>query len=144
MVASGLSPRDVLLAATRGGAEMMGRAGDLGTIEPGKLADLVVLRANPLEDVRAIAAVDRVVKDGHLFVASAIVSEGPERVVQRQVNAYNHHDAEVFGEAYALDATVVDRERVTGYADGRSLEATVTYHVRAGSIVRAEARLAGS
>lgn len=175
MVASGLSPKEVLLTATRGGAMMMGRAHDLGSIAPGRLADIVLLTADPLADIAAIANVQTVVSDGRVFDAGAILDEGPEQLVQRQVNAYNYHDARVFAETYAADAVVrrpgatlrsraaieaayrdafgqnpelhaeiidrdvhgdvvVDREHVTGFADGRSAETTVTYHVRDGAI----------
>lgn len=178
MVASGLSPKEVLLTATRGGAMMMGRAHELGSIAPGKLADIVLLTADPLADIAAIADVQTVVSDGRVFDAPAILDEGPEQVVQRQVNAYNHHDARVFAETYAADAAVqrpgatlrsrpaieaaygdafaqnpelhaeivdrnvrgnvvVDHEHVTGFADGRSAEATITYHVRNGAIASA-------
>jgi imidazolonepropionase-like amidohydrolase len=112
MVASGLSPKDVLLTATRGGAMMMGRAHELGSIVPGKIADIVFLPADPLADLTAIAAVRTVVSDGRVFDATTILSEAPEQLVQRQVNAYNHHDARVFAETYAADA-VVQRPETT-------------------------------
>jgi imidazolonepropionase-like amidohydrolase len=51
MVQSGLSPAQVIQAATKSGAEFL-RAKDLGTLEPGKWADLIVLERNPLEDIR--------------------------------------------------------------------------------------------
>jgi hypothetical protein len=109
MVDSGLSPREVLMTATRGGAELMARSDSLGTLEPGKLADLVILREDPTQSIAAIASVDRVVKDGHVFEAASILNESPEQIVQRQVNAFNHHDAEVFTETYAADASIVNR-----------------------------------
>jgi len=178
MVASGLSPKEVLLTATRGGAAMMGRGDELGSIARGKLADIVLLGADPLADIGAIADVRTVVSDGRAFDAKAILSEGPEQIVQRQVNAYNHHDARIFAETYAADAVVhrtgpairsraaiesaysnvfsanpavhaeiverdvngavvTDRERASGFADGRVVEATVTYRVRDGLIAAA-------
>ncbi len=106
MVASGLTPKEVLLTATRGGAAMMGRS-DLGSIEPGKLADLVVLAKNPLDDIAAIGSVKFVVKDGRVYEAAALLDESPAQVVQRQVNAYNHHDAQVFAQTYASDGVIV-------------------------------------
>jgi imidazolonepropionase-like amidohydrolase len=51
MVSAGLTPRQALTAATRGAARCMRLDRDLGTIEPGKWADLVVLDANPLDDI---------------------------------------------------------------------------------------------
>ena len=112
MVESGLSPTEVLSTATRGGAELMARSDSLGTIDPGKLADLVILREDPTQNIAAIASVDRVIKDGHVFEATAILDEGPGQIVQRQVNAFNHHDAEVFTETYAADASVDQPHRV--------------------------------
>jgi imidazolonepropionase-like amidohydrolase len=59
LVKAGLSPMEALQAATRNPAEFMGRLRDVGTIEPGKVADIVVLDANPLVDIenaRRVAA----------------------------------------------------------------------------------------
>ena len=48
LVDAGLTPMQAIEAATATGAAFLGRDGDLGTIEPGKLADLIVLTGNPL------------------------------------------------------------------------------------------------
>lgn len=64
MARSGMSPAEVLVAATRGAAEALGRADELGTLEPGKLGDVVVLGSNPLEDVANAADVRSTVKGG--------------------------------------------------------------------------------
>lgn len=63
----GMSPQRALSAATRVNARILGRGTDLGTIEPGKLADVIVLRRNPLFDIMALADVEVVVKDGVVF-----------------------------------------------------------------------------
>ena len=54
----GMTPMAVLHAATAGSAETIGRLDDLGTIEPGKLADLVILDRDPLADIRNTKVAD--------------------------------------------------------------------------------------
>ncbi len=60
----GLSPAEALVAATHGGAVALGMEAEIGTIEPGKRADLVVLAANPLEDIRNARRIEHVIKGG--------------------------------------------------------------------------------
>ena len=67
MVHAGIPPADVLKAATINGARALGVADRLGTIEAGKLADLYVVRGNPLEDITAARNVELVVKDGFVY-----------------------------------------------------------------------------
>ncbi|MBV8689758.1 MAG: amidohydrolase family protein, partial [Candidatus Eremiobacteraeota bacterium] len=104
MVDCGLSARDVLKTATQGGAALLNRSPDLGTIAPGKIADLAILEADPLADIRAVAHVRDVVKGGVVYKAATLVHEPLEYVVQRQANAFNFHDAAVFAESYAPHA----------------------------------------
>jgi imidazolonepropionase-like amidohydrolase len=59
MVEAGLTPAEVLAAATRSGAEFLG-AKDLGSLAEGKWADFVVLRANPLSDIRNTRSIEHV------------------------------------------------------------------------------------
>lgn len=78
----GFSPMEVLRAATLHGAEYIGLDQDLGSIEPGKLADLVVLDGDPLEDIRATARPRWVIKNGRLYeaerMAERLTGERPE------------------------------------------------------------------
>jgi imidazolonepropionase-like amidohydrolase len=64
LVEAGLSPVDVLTAATRTGALALRKLDELGTIEPGKRADLLLLSANPLEDVRNFRKIEQVMLEG--------------------------------------------------------------------------------
>ena len=70
---AGLSPLEVLRAATVGGAIAMGMEKELGTIRAGKLADLVILDADPRADVANLERIDRVVKDGRVFSPGELV-----------------------------------------------------------------------
>jgi len=63
----GMQPVEVLRAATIDGARIVGIDADLGSLETGKLADLVVLDANPLEDIRNTESIAYVMQDGRLF-----------------------------------------------------------------------------
>lgn len=71
LVAAGIPPADVLRMATRNGAMALGRSSDLGTVEPGKLADLVILSADPLADVGNSRRVEWVVQEGRLTRAKS-------------------------------------------------------------------------
>ena len=67
MQAAGMSPMEVLVSATRTSAAAMGRLEDVGTLEPGKVADLVVLDADPTEDIRNVRSVALIVRGGRVL-----------------------------------------------------------------------------
>jgi imidazolonepropionase-like amidohydrolase len=64
IVDSGLSPMEALQVATINAARMVGREREFGTIEKGKLADLLILEADPLADIKNIRRINRVIKGG--------------------------------------------------------------------------------
>jgi imidazolonepropionase-like amidohydrolase len=64
LVEAGLSPVEVITAATRNGALALRKLDELGTIEAGKRADLLLLNANPLEDVRNFRKIDQLMLNG--------------------------------------------------------------------------------
>jgi len=65
-VKDGATPRQALLAATRDAAELCGVGAELGTIQPGKLADLIVVDADPLQDITNLRRLRFVFKEGRL------------------------------------------------------------------------------
>ena len=78
MQSGGLSEHDALRTATILGAESIGLDGDLGTIEPGKLADLVILEENPLDDIRHTNTIRYVMKNGRLYYGDTLNERWPD------------------------------------------------------------------
>ena len=77
--AGGMSNHDVLRAATIFGASGIGLETEIGSLEPGKLADLVVLSANPLDDLASTTAVEQVMVNGRLFDAATLDETWPRQ-----------------------------------------------------------------
>ena len=68
---AGIPAVDVLAMATRNGAQALGKASEIGTVETGKMADLVVLERNPLDDIRNTRSIDYVFRRGEAMVSSS-------------------------------------------------------------------------
>ena len=68
----GATPREVLHAATAASSEIIGRAKEVGTLEAGKLADLVILEKDPLQDIRNTLSIREVMKNGRLYEADSL------------------------------------------------------------------------
>jgi imidazolonepropionase-like amidohydrolase len=60
----GMSPRDALIAATKGGPDLLGVANETGTLDPGKSADLIAVEGDPLVDPTAVQRIDYVMVEG--------------------------------------------------------------------------------
>src|SRR4051812_33902678 len=63
----GMTPMRAIAAATRVNAQIIGKARELGSIEPGKVADIIVVNGNPLFDITALSHVEMVIKDGRIY-----------------------------------------------------------------------------
>ena len=80
----GLTPMETLRAATLHGAQAIGYAQDLGSIEAGKLADLVILDKNPIENIRHTSSVRYVMKNGELFDGETLDKLAPEKTPRQK------------------------------------------------------------
>ena len=67
LVQCGLSPMEALVAATRNGADAIGVLDELGTLEPGKFADLLILDADPLADIRNVRKFEVLIQGGKVL-----------------------------------------------------------------------------
>jgi imidazolonepropionase-like amidohydrolase len=63
----GMTPTRAIAAVTRVNAQIIGKGRDLGSIEPGKIADVIVVNGNPLFDITALSHVEVVVRDGVVY-----------------------------------------------------------------------------
>jgi Tol biopolymer transport system component len=79
MSAGGMTNMEVLQVATINGARAIGVADDLGSLEKGKLADLIVLQKNPLEDIHNSNSIRYVMKNGELFQGKNVDEVWPMR-----------------------------------------------------------------
>ncbi len=153
---AGLTPREILTTATAGGARLMDRD-DLGQLEAGMQADLLVLDENPLIDIAHTTSIRRVVKDGRVFRPDSLVARTPEEVVLQGRNAFNTHDAEAFLDVFAEDVRIYEhpgtltREGKAPFAEeyramlesASSLHAQFRYHTTVGNTVVAHETLRG-
>jgi imidazolonepropionase-like amidohydrolase len=77
MVQGGMTPLEALRCATANGAAYLGMDKDLGTIEVGKLADLVVVDGNPLTDIRQSRNVLYTIVNGRIYDAATLDEVSP-------------------------------------------------------------------
>jgi imidazolonepropionase-like amidohydrolase len=73
-VEDGLTPREALITATSGFAKIVGLDKDLGTIAPGKLADLIAVEGNPLDQITDTRRVRVVVKNGEVYTEARLLA----------------------------------------------------------------------
>jgi len=79
MASGGMDPHDALLMATLHSADAVGLDTDLGSLEPGKLADLQVLRSNPLDDIHNSTDIEYVMKNGRLYEGDTLDEVWPRQ-----------------------------------------------------------------
>jgi imidazolonepropionase-like amidohydrolase len=69
LVESGMTPQEVISAATKTNARILGLDQQIGTIEPGKMADIIIVDGNPLRNIENLGNIDVVIRDGVIWYA---------------------------------------------------------------------------
>jgi imidazolonepropionase-like amidohydrolase len=108
MKASGLSNWEVLRSTTINAAKGFGKEKEYGSVEKGKIADLLILEKNPADDLNALENIETVIHRGSIMKASELLPVTPAILAQQQLNAYNARDIDAFLAPYAEDVELYD------------------------------------
>jgi hypothetical protein len=108
MQRTGLTNWQILQSSTIHGARAVGKEKEFGSIQTGKLADLLLLNANPVDSISNLQKIQLVINKGNVIRPDTLLAETPYALVQRQLNAYNGHNLEAFLEPYADDVEIYD------------------------------------
>ena len=106
LASGGMTPLEVLKCATVNGSKIVGRPDDLGTIEPGKLADLIIFDKSPLDDIHNTNTIHWVVKNGEVFEGDTLNQVWPEQKKLEPLWFWNNYDAPKAGEPLQYGKTV--------------------------------------
>lgn len=108
MQEAGMSNWQVIQAVTINGAKAAGKEKQSGSIVVGKIADLILLNANPIDKLDNLQALDLVVNKGIVVKPDTLIHETALALVDRQLNAYNARNLDAFLEPYADDIELYD------------------------------------
>jgi imidazolonepropionase-like amidohydrolase len=103
MQQGGMDPLGVLRSTTINAAKGFGKEKDFGSLEKGKMADILILDKNPLEDLKVLENIPQLLHRGKWISTDTLIKSTPELLAQQQLNAYNLRNLEAFLEPYADD-----------------------------------------
>jgi imidazolonepropionase-like amidohydrolase len=129
MKAAGMTNWQLLEASTINGAKAMGQENEWGSIAKNKWANMLVLSANPLDDLNNWRKIEWVINKGVPLQPASLITATPEILAQQQLNAYNAHDLEAFLVPYAEDVEIYmfpDKPEMKGKTEMRKAYQFVT------------------
>jgi len=105
LASGGMTAMEVLKCATVNGSHIVGRPAEIGSIEPGKLADLVIFDKNPLDDIHNTNTIHWVMKNGELFEGETLNQVWPEQKKLAPLFFWNNYDVPTPGEPLSYGKT---------------------------------------
>jgi hypothetical protein len=105
LASGGMTPLEVLRCATVNGSKIIGRPADLGSIEPGKLADLLIMDKSPLSDIHNTNTIHWVMKNGELFEAETLDQVWPEQKKLEPLWFWSNYDVPKQGDPLSYGKT---------------------------------------
>lgn len=106
MQESGLSIWQVLQSATINPVKILDKEMVSGNIAKGKIADMILLNADPTKSLENLTTVNKIFKNGNVLDPESLIPITPELLVQQQLNAYNARNIEAFLEPYSDDVEI--------------------------------------
>jgi Imidazolonepropionase and related amidohydrolases len=108
MQEAGLSNWDIIQSATINAAKGFGKDKELGSVEKGKIADLLLLNSDPVKDLNIPASIHTIIHRGVPMQPQQLLPLSPELLVQQQLNAYNAHNIDAFLAPYSDSCALYD------------------------------------
>jgi len=106
MQESGMTNWQIIQASTVNGAKILDLENTFGSITEGQIASLILLDANPVENLENLAKINRIINHGIIIDPDTLIRDTPMDLAQRQLNAYNVRNIDAFLEPYAEDVEI--------------------------------------
>ncbi len=100
MKQGGLTNWQIIESATINPTKFLNKQDSLGSITKGKQADMILLNANPVDDLNNLTKISLVINKGHVIQPDTLINETPEMLVQQRANGFNAHNIDAFLQPY--------------------------------------------
>ena len=108
MKESGMNNWQILQSATINPSFILNKEKETGSIKAGKIADMILIDSNPVENLSSLEKISLVINKGFVISPDTLIRETPVSIVQKQLNAYNARNLDAFMATYHDDVELYD------------------------------------